>query len=146
MAKIQEITELLVNEIESFDKSVSELKKQVAILQFVKLTPKTEELDLVFNTHFSSLKNIQNSFLNQLKSDKAAERGQHISKVQLLIILFLFIVSFGSLVYSNFTLQQIDKKEKIAYTEGAIDIKKHIKSFFKDNPQAENAYNKWNKK
>ena len=77
MAKIEEITELLVNEISSFEQSIEQLEKVSEKLHATKVSIDIRELRALLNSHQHEIKAVLNSqericnrFENLLKDAK----------------------------------------------------------------------------
>ena len=96
MAKIEEITELLVNEISSFEKSIEQLEKVSDKLHATKVSIDIRELRALLNSHQREIKAVLNSqertynrFENLLKDAKIYPNWA--------VIVFIVSVLFGIL-------------------------------------------------
>jgi hypothetical protein len=143
MAKLDEITELLTNEMDGFNKSIIIFKDQISQLKNIDLKPQINSLNENFIANIEKLKHLQ---LKHLKQQESIVQKNSSTKILKIICMILFVFSLVSFLYANHLSYQIQLKEKEAYNKGTEDIKIHIQAFFKDNPKAKKIYNKWNKK
>lgn len=147
MAKIEEVTALLIDEIESFEKAVTKLQIESEKLSKKTFTVNTSLLD----NKFSDLMKITvKGYLEQ--HDKLIELENKLNKTIIIpkwmIILFsLFLSVFIlSLVINYFQFKGTKDVEKAGYEEGRVGVENHIRLFFNDNPKALKQYQEWNEK
>lgn len=147
MAKIDEITEILINEIEAFNKSVEKLEKERIEFQNVQFVPDITPINNVFKTHleeFSEYYQKQHRVLLDLKND--LKKTVIIPKWMTVSFISFFFIIIINLTYSFYQHQQIKEREQKAYNEGIEAMKSHIQQFFKENQNAKNNYDEWRKK
>lgn len=144
MAKIEEVTALLIDEIASFQKSVEQLKKQTEGIEKHKI-----EIDV------SKVKNVFNEFEHKLNTSYKLENNQlkviqnKLNKTAIfpnwMAILFsvFFIVLILSFGFNIYQYQQKKEVEKTAYEKGENNIKNHMLEFFEKSPKSLKAYQKW---
>jgi hypothetical protein len=116
MSKIEEITEILVNEINDFDKV---LRKLEAINK--ELGNTTIKLDL------KEFQNIKNELIREIALSKNAQReflsgfeakiknANIYPKWTVIVFILSLLISFGSIFYAYTIKQDIDTIEKEAY-------------------------------
>jgi len=146
MAKIDEITEILINEIEAFNKSVERLQKERVEFQSIEFVPDITPINKVFKTHleeFSEYYQKQNQVLLGLKND--LKKTVIIPKWMTVSFISFFIFIILNLSYSFYQHQQIKEREQKAYEKGIEAMKSHIQQFFNENQNAKKNYDKWRK-
>lgn len=142
MAKIEEITALLMDEIKIFEQNISKLKEE---------SNKIHNTKLIIDS--SKIENIFSQFLKQLNHDIEKLRIQTDGKTKsnyvpnwigLLFLVCLSIIMISiSINYLQFRTNLNAKEE--AFELGRKSVFIHIDGFFKDNPKALKAYREWNK-
>lgn len=147
MAKIDEITEILVTEIEAFNKSVDKLQKERQELQNTNLTPDTTYINDAFKynlnvmeKHYQKQHGVLIGMKNELKKTIIIPKWMTVSFISFFIIIIL------NISFSFYQYQKIKETEKVAYQEGIDTIKEHINEFFKDNPNSFKKYKDWTNK
>ena len=147
MAKIDEITEILVTEIEAFNKSVDKLQKERQEFQNIKFTPDMAPINDAFKSNIEVIqkynqehRRILVGIQNNLKKTVIIPKWMTVS----FISFFVFIIL--NLSYSFYQHQKIEEKEQKAYREGIEAMKSHIQQFFNENQNAKNNYDEWRKK
>lgn len=147
MAKIDEITEILVTEIEAFNKSVDKLQKERQELQNTNLTHDTTYINDAFKynlnvmeKHYQKQHGVLIGMKNELKKTIIIPKWMTVSFISFFIIIIL------NISFSFYQYQKIKETEKVAYQEGIDTIKEHINEFFKDNPNSLKKYKDWTNK
>lgn len=144
MAKIEEVTALLIDEIASFQKSVEQLKKQTEGIEKHKIEIDVSQVKNVFNEFEHKLNTSYKLENNQLKviQNKLNKTAIFPNWMAILFSMFfiVLILSFGFNIYQY---QQKKEVEKTAYEKGENNIKNHMLEFFEKNPKSSKAYQKW---
>ncbi|MFK5958464.1 MAG: hypothetical protein QM495_06265 [Lutibacter sp.] len=147
MAKIDEITELLVTEIEAFNKSVDKLQKERQEFQNIKFTPDISPINDAFKYNLEIMqKNYQEQhgiligLQNDLKKTVSIPKWVAVSFISFFIIIIL------NISFSFYQYQKIKEIEKVAFQEGMEYFKDHIREFFKEEPASLKKYQTWDKK
>lgn len=146
MAKIDEITEILINEIEAFNKSVEKLQKERIEFQNVEFIPDITPINDILQNHLKEFKEYyqkQNQVLSNLKND--LKKTVIIPKWMTVSFISFFFIIIINLTYSFYQHQQIKEREQKAYNEGIEAMRSHIQQFFNENPKAKNSYDEWKK-
>ncbi len=144
MAKLDEIAELLTEEINGFEKSISRLERVHENLQNLPLRPDTTEISAL-------LKEYSN---DQKKTIKEQQRLMQriLNKVEKSILLpsWVLKLSWGLLVcvllvlgFSIYQVSRISKKEEAAYIKGQDSTMGQYGTFLDESPQAKELYQKW---
>ncbi len=138
MARIEVITELLVNEIESFSKTVEVLKKQTNQLKKIDFSNQTGYINTHFNKNFKQLEIVQNKHLNQLTETLENTSGGNNLKFFIILTFTLIVLSIGNIFYAKYLMEKQTKVEN-----AKEELKNHIIKFFNENPKAKKTYDKW---
>ena len=143
MAKLDEIAELLTEEINGFEKSISRLEKVHEDFKNHPLRPDTSGLNAL-------LKEYDNNQNNNIKEQqRLMERILH--KVERSVLLpswaikltWLLVTVLLVLGFSIYQVSRISKKEEAAFIKGQDDAIEHYGTFFKESPEAKELYQKW---
>ncbi|QCX37208.1 hypothetical protein FF125_01660 [Aureibaculum algae] len=101
MAKIEEITELLVNEINSFEKSIEQLEKVSDKLHAAKVSIDIRELKALLNIHQREIKAVLNSQERTYnRFENLLENAKVYPNWAVIVFIIFVILCFGSLFYS----------------------------------------------
>lgn len=143
MAKIEEITAVLIEEIKSFELAVSKLQATSIEIQNLEIKTDTSNIDSKFT---ELLSNIDTSYKKQ--QQELIVLREKLNKTFVLpkwitFVLILFISSIGINFYQH---NSIKKKQEISYQNGRNEVYNKIQLFFNDNPQALKTYKNWTKK
>lgn len=147
MARIEEITALLTDEIEIFQKSVNKLAKESSNLKNLKLKVDTSNVNQTLQSFNEKLN--RDYKLNQDLSSAIQSRLTHrilIPKwiiISFFLILALLLMSVGYNIYQN---KIMDSAKIQSFDQGAYEVKEHIIEFFKENPSSQKQYEKWKAK
>jgi len=146
MAKIEELTELLTEEISVFEKSVAELKKQQELFSNRKVEIDTSSFEIKLNKSMSTLERLNFHHINEVKTLNDT------IKSFFTIPKWVFIGNFtliGLLIVSLFFNIYLDKKmeetEKVAFQDGIDFFKDHLRKFFEEDPASLKSYQAWDK-
>lgn len=147
MAKIEEITALLIDEITSFEKSVVTLQNQTEKLDKIELSIDTT----LMNQKFIGLMNtITEGYSKQHKQlvvlDNKLKKTIIFPKWMMVLFSSFFILFLFSFSYNFYQNKNTKALEEKAYEFGKSEIKNHLQLYFNDNPKALKDYKKWNKK
>ena len=143
MAKLDEIAELLTEEINGFEKSISRLEKVHEDFKNHPLRPDTSGLNAL-------LKEYDNNQNNNIKEQqRLMERILH--KVERSVLLpswaikltWLLVTVLLVLGFSIYQVSRISKKEEAAFIKGQDDAIEHYGTFLEESPQAKKLYQKW---
>lgn len=141
MAKLEELTSLLVDEIEEFKHSVDKLEKIKTQLKSTKIKMDLTEYRGIMETHQQKIQNHQNSIEYFDKQMEAMLKNAKIYPtwaVILIVISLLFgIVSF---VYSYNVNRNVNLLEKEAFNKGVADSNNFIQPFFDSHPISDKAF------
>lgn len=147
MAKIEEITALLIDEIATFEKAVNQLQKQSEKIQTTNFTIDSSQIDITLS-EFS--KKLDNDY--ELQHLELIDLQNKLNKTVIIpnwmTILFssffiIFILSFG---FNFHQYQQKKETKKTSYNEGINAMKNHMQLYFNKNPKTFKHYQKWSKK
>lgn len=147
MSKIEELTELLVNEINDFNKGISKLEKINDQISTTKIRLDLTEYKSIIENHqqkmndqIRSQERFESWFKTLLKTAKVYPNWA----VIVFIIFFLFGVTTTSYSYKlYYDLKTIEKK---AYEKGLTDSNKYIQTFFESSPKSKKEFEEWEEK
>ena len=147
MAKLDEITELLVDELEGLKQMLVQLKtltKELTSSETVKdisqIRYKQEELNKTQNNHFRE----QNTGLNEVK--QKVSTALLIPKWFLIMLLAIPILSISTLGYLSYQVRQFEEEKGKAFQEGKAAISTELNVFFKEHPEVYKGFLIWTEK
>ncbi len=147
MAKLEEVTSLLVDEIEEFKQSVDKLEHINTQLKNTKIQMDLIEFKSIMNEHEHKMENHRNSieyFDEQIEAKlKNAKIYPNWAVIVFIVGLVFGIISTTSAFILN---KDIETLEKEAYKKGVIDVNINIQSFFDKHPKSKSAFQKWEEK
>lgn len=147
MARIEEITALLTDEIEIFQKSVDKLAKESSNLKNLKLKVDARNVNQTLQDFIEKLNRdykLQQDLSNIIQS-KLTHRIL-IPKwiiVSFFLILGLLLMSIGYNIYQN---KIMESEKNQSFNQGEYAVKEHINEFFNENPNSQKKYEKWKAK
>ncbi|MCR9263691.1 MAG: hypothetical protein NXH86_06010 [Flavobacteriaceae bacterium] len=144
MAKLDEIAELLTEEINGFEKSISRLEKIHEDFKNLPLRPDTSELNALLKEYGNNQNN------NIQEQQRLMERILHKVERSVLLPSWAIKLTWGLLVtvllvlgFSIYQVSRISKKEEVAYTKGRDSALEHYGTFLDGSPEAKELYQKW---
>ncbi|WP_047790878.1 DUF6730 family protein [Tenacibaculum mesophilum] len=144
MAKIEEITALLIEEIESFQKAVNQLSKDTDKIQNHKISVDTSQVQLVFKEFNSELTSNLKEQQNQIRTlQNKLNKTIIVPKWMIVLFSSFFIICLLSISINFHQYLNSKNIEETSYTKGREEITNHIQEFFKKNPEALKQYQKW---
>jgi archaellum component FlaF (FlaF/FlaG flagellin family) len=144
MSKIEEITEILVNEMDSFEKGLSKLEVLQQKISNTKIKLEFQEIQEAKNEMIRELvlsRNEQQEFLSGFEVQ--IKNASIYPKWAVIIFIISLLVSFGSLFYTYTVKQDIDATKKEAYRKGVDASEKYINQFFESYPKTKKTFEKW---
>ncbi len=143
MTKIEELTELLVNEINDFNKGITKLEKINDQISTTKIRLDVTEYKSIIENHeqkmndqIKSQERFEDRFKSLLKTAKAYPNW---AVIVFILSLLFSIVSF---VYSYNVKQNVNLLEKEAYQKGVVDSNNKIQLFFEKHPKSKKDFEK----
>ncbi|MDX5584429.1 MAG: hypothetical protein QNK20_05780 [Aureibaculum sp.] len=147
MTKIEELTELLVNEINDFNKGIIKLEKISDQISTTKIRLDVTEYKSIIENHEQKMNDqiksqelFESWFKSLLKTAKVYPNWA--------VIVFILSLLFGivSFVYSYNVKQNVNLLEKKAYQKGMSDSNNYIQTFFEKHPNSKKVYERWKEK
>lgn len=139
MAKIEEVTALLIDEIAVFEKAVSQLKEESRIIQQQKITVDTTNVNTVFKDFEQKLNSNYQIENKQLKVIQNKLNKTVITPKWMTILFSLFFIGF--LISIGLHFYQFQNSEKIKTKKK--ELQNHMQQFFEENTNALKQYKKW---
>lgn len=144
MAKIEEITALLIEEIETFQKAVNQLSIDTDKIQNHKLTVDTTQVQSVFKEFNSELTSNLKEQQNQIRTlQNKLNKTIIVPKWMIVLFSSFLLICLLSILINFYQYQNSKNVEETSYIKGRKEITNHIQQFFKKNPEALKQYQKW---
>ncbi|MDL5512927.1 hypothetical protein QSE00_13955 [Arenibacter sp. M-2] len=147
MAKLDEITELLVDELEGLKQILGQLRtltKELTSSETVKeisqIRYKQEELNKTQDNHFRE----QNTGLSEVK--QKVSTALLFPKWFLIMILAIPILSISTLGYLGYQVRQFEEEKGKAFQEGKTTISKQFNTYFREHPEVYKGFLIWTEK
>jgi len=147
MTKIEELTELLVNEINDFNKGITKLEKINDQISTTKIRMDVTEYKSIIENHeqkmddqIKSQGRFENRFKGLLKNAKVYPNWA------VIVFILSLLFGIGSFIYSYNIKQNVNLLEKEAYQKGKADSNNYIQLFFEKHPKSKKAFDKWEDK
>ena len=147
MSKIEELTELLVNEINDFNKGITKLEKINDQISTTKIRMDVSEYKSIIENHeqkmddqIKSQKQFESWFKTLLKTAKIYPNWA------VIVFILSLLFGIGSFIYSYNIKQNVNLLEKEAYQKGKVDSNNYIQLFFEKHPKSKKAFDKWEEK
>ncbi|MEC7770883.1 MAG: DUF6730 family protein [Bacteroidota bacterium] len=144
MAKLDEIAELLIEEINGFEKSIGRLEKAHENLKSLPLRPDTNELNALLKEYG------KNQTANIEEHQRLMERILHKVERSILLPSWAIKMFWGLLVcvllvlgFSIYQVSKVSKKEEASYIKGRDSDMGHYRDFLDESPEAKKLYEKW---
>lgn len=147
MAKIEEVTALLIDEIVTFEKAVAKLKEESEKIKTTSFSIDSSEIE---TTLFEFSKQINDNY--KLQYTELSNLQNKLNKTVIIpnwmTILFssFFIILILSFGFNFYQYQQKKETKKTSYNEGINAMKNHMQLYFSKNPKTFKHYQKWSKK
>jgi len=147
MTKLEELTELLVNEINDFNKGITKLEK-------INNQISTTKISMDLTEYKSIIENHEQKMNDQVKSQERFESWFNTllktAKIypNWAVIVFLITFIFGVVSTTFIINSKLDafSLEKEAYQKGVNDNNKSIQLFFEKHPKSKQEFEKWEQK
>ena len=144
MAKIEEITAMLINEIEDFKNSIEELKQESIKLDKKKFTIDTSQINMVLSDFNKKLnKNYDLQEEQVIEIQKKLSSTMVIPKWLIIVLITYTTALVFSISYNFYQKNNSIKIKEEALIEGKKSMETHILNFFKENPKALDSYKNW---
>ena len=147
MAKLEEITELLTDELEGFKQMLVKLEtlsKELTSSETVQdiswIKYELKEIEKNQKAHF------QDQNAGRIKIEEQLKKSQIIPQWLLFMVCMVLILSLTFSGYLGYQVAQFgDEKEK-AYEEGKIAISTELNDFFDEHPETYKGFLEWSRK
>ncbi|MDX5586039.1 MAG: hypothetical protein QNK20_14185 [Aureibaculum sp.] len=147
MTKIEELTELLVNEINDFNKGITKLEKINDQISTTKIRLDVTEYKSIIENHEQKMNDqirsqelFESWFKSLLKTAKVYPNWA------VIVFLITFIFAVVSTTFIIISKQDAYSLGKEAYQKGVIDSNNNIQVFFEKHPISEKAFEIWKEK
>ena len=143
MSKIEEITELLVNEIDSFEKEILKLQVLQQKIGSTKIKLEIQEIQHIKSEMIRELslsKNAQREFLSNFEA--RIKNANIYPKWAVIIFIVSLLISFGTSFYAFKLKQGMNNLEKEVYQKGIDTYNNYINDFLENNPKLKIAFEK----
>lgn len=147
MAKIDELSELLVEELNDFKLQITKLETLSLRLKSVELKPDISELTTFFDTAIGSQRLLISQQNNELEKVSKKLSISNTYPKWLIVILSLTLLSV--MLLTSFSIYQLQNIPNIKLEErqlGQQEIIEHFNEFLESDEKSKKAYIKWNDK
>jgi hypothetical protein len=147
MTKLEELTELLVNEINDFNKGVTKLEKINNQISTTKIRMDVTEYKSIIENHEQKM-NDQIKSQERFKSwfNTLLKTAKIYPNWAVIIFLITFIFGVVSTTFIITSKQDTSSLEKEAYQKGVNDSNKSIQLFFEKHPKLRKEFEQWEEK
>lgn len=158
MAKIDEITEILITEIEDFNKSIDRLRELREEFTKIQVRYDPTPINNIFKQNIEALRECYHEQLVVLKK-RSQEQHEILIAIQdeikdtiilskRLTLPFVIVISFiiSNICFSFYQYQKIKETKKVAFEEGMDVMKEHLGEFFEADPSSYKKYETWQNK
>ncbi len=143
MSKIEEITEILVNEIDSFEKEVLKLEALQQKISNTKIKLEFQEIQEAKSEMIRELalnKNAQREFLSDFETK--IKNASIYPKWAVIIFIISLLISFGAILYIYTVKLNINSIDKEAFQKSINTYNIHINSFFESHLKTKEVHQK----
>tara|TARA_R110000868_G_scaffold280326_2_gene540363 strand:- start:7150 stop:7614 length:465 start_codon:yes stop_codon:yes gene_type:complete len=147
MAKLDEITELLVDELEGLKQMLVQLKtltKELTGSETVKdissIRYELKELNKTQEDHF------KRQDTRTIQIEEQLKKSQIIPEWLLFLVCMVLILSLSISGYLGYQVAQFGEEKEKAFEEGSAYISTELKGYFVEHPEAYKTFLEWSKK
>jgi len=147
MSKIEELTEILVNEIDTFEKGLTrfenvnkKLDNTTVKFDLVEFKAIKQELVRELSIHKNTQERFNSRFEAQIKKAKVYPNWA------VIVFITALLLSFGLMFYAYNSKQNIEVLENEAYQKGIETYENYMNSFFEQNSKSLKDFQKWKEK
>lgn len=144
MAKLEDISALLTEEIADFKKVTKEIKEVIKSVDNSGLRNEVSYLKGYIESHYNTLLVVNNNNNQSTKAmiDKITQSLSY-PKWIIKVSIFLMIFVLSIVAFSFYRISQITELEIRAYEQGKSEMRSHYSNFVKDNSEVEKIYQVW---
>ncbi|APQ17763.1 DUF6730 family protein [Maribacter hydrothermalis] len=142
--KLDEVMELLTDELDGFNKSISRLERLTKNTDNIKVIPDTTEIERLLQEHLNSEK-VNTEKLRESVEDIRIQvsKAKLVPKIQQWIQYSIWLVSLVIIGYLALQVARIGEVQERAFTEGEQEVIFNLKGYFDRNPGHYESYQKW---
>ena len=146
MAKIEEVTALLIDEIATFEKAVNKLQKESEQIKTTGFNIDTSQIETAFSEFSKKLDDNYELHYYELTSlQNKLNKTVIIPNWMTILFSSFFIIFILSISFSFYQYQKNIETKETSYIEGINAMKNHIQLYFNENPKTSKHYQKWQK-
>ena len=147
MAKLDEITELLTDELEGLKQMLvkleqlsEELTSSETVQDISLIRSELEELKRTQEHHF------QGQDTRTIHIEEQLKESQIIPEWLLFMVCLVLILSLSVSIYLGYQVAQFGEEKEKAFNEGRTTISTELKNYFGEYPEAYRTFLKWSEK
>ena len=147
MAKLDEITELLTDELEGLKQLLmkletlsKELTGSETVQDISSIRYELKELNKTQEDHF------QKQDARTIKIEEQFRKSQIIPEWLLFMVCLVLILSLSISAYLGYQVSQFGEEKEKAFEEGKVVISTELNSYFKEHPEVYEGILEWSKK
>jgi len=144
MAKIEDLTELLVSELSEFEKGIAKLEAIEKRINNTQIEVNLKEIKPVITAHESAMnrsKQNQEQYLNRLEA--LLKNAKIYPQWAVITFMMMVVITCLTIFYSYTVKSKAISVEKTAFENGKNAASKHINLYLSENPKALEQYKKW---
>ncbi|MCM4152804.1 hypothetical protein DHD05_14500 [Arenibacter sp. N53] len=147
MAKLDEITELLTDELEglrrmlaTLDTLSKELTSSETVKEISSIRNELKELNKTQEDHFKK------QDVRTIQIEEQLKKSQIIPEWLLFMVNLVLIISLSVSGYLGYQVAQFEEERENAFEEGSAYISTELKGYFGEHPEAYKTFLEWSKK
>lgn len=144
MAKIEDLTELLVSELSEFEKGIVKLAELEKRINNTEINVNLKELKPIIAAHenaMTSSRQNQEHFL--IKLETILKNAKVYPKWAVITFMVMILITCLSIFYTYTVKSNALIAEETAYENGKNTASEHINRYLSENPKAFESYKKW---
>ena len=142
--KLDEVMDLLTDELDGFNKSISRLEQLTQNTDNIKVIPDTSEIERLLREHLNSEKGNTERLQESVQDIRSQiSKARLVPKIQQWIQYSIWLVSLVIIGYLVRHVALIGEVQERAFTEGVQEVISNLKGYFDQNPAHYESYRNW---
>ncbi|SDL59438.1 DUF6730 family protein [Kriegella aquimaris] len=142
--KLDEVMELLTDELDGFNKSISRLERLTQNVDNISIKPDTSDIEYLLKEHLNSEK-VKTLRLQESIDDimEQISKARLIPKLNLGLLFLIWLISLVIIGYLAFKVSRIDDIQKRAFADGGQQVIHELRDYFDQYPEHYKDYQQW---
>lgn len=142
--KLDQVMELLTDELDGFDKSITRLEKLTENVENIKIKSDTSKIERMLLEYLELQKQNNLKLKESLQNmEERIVKARLIPKFQLWLHYSIWFVTLVIIGYLSFKVFRTSDIQQRAFAEGEQQVISNLKEYFDNNPEQYQAYQKW---